>query len=231
MPRSPEVDAWFARYQHPEKTAMIYVRDTLLRADPRLTECVKWQTPTFVFEGNLCSIVPNAKRFISLLFHHGALIPGRHKRLQGGGGTARYLRIDNLEDARAAKADLEAIVTAWCDMRTGKLKPKKAAKKAPAQAAAASSTTTPASAAKTAKKAAKKATTKAAKKATKKKTAKKATKKATKKKTAKKVAKKPAKNATGKAAKKTAKKATKKTAKKAAKKATRKVAKKPARRR
>jgi hypothetical protein len=47
------------------------------------------ESPTFVYEGNLASFNPCAKRGVSLLFHTGASIPGRHRRVVGGGDT-RY---------------------------------------------------------------------------------------------------------------------------------------------
>lgn len=80
-------------------------------ADARVGECIKWKTPTFTFNGNIASFNPQAKAFVSLLFHTGARIPGEHPRLEGGGNTARYMKI---EDAEAVRADLEAVIRAWC---------------------------------------------------------------------------------------------------------------------
>jgi uncharacterized protein YdhG (YjbR/CyaY superfamily) len=51
------------------KDAMLRVRDVVLAADPRIDECIKWQTPTFTFGGNLASFNPRAKKHVSLLFH------------------------------------------------------------------------------------------------------------------------------------------------------------------
>ena len=115
--RNPEVDAWFERYDNPMKAAMQRTREILLDADARIGETIKWSTPTFVYRGNLVSFQPRAKQFVSLLFHAGASIPGDHPLLQGGGDTARYARLGDLEEVERARPALEAVVRAWCDAR------------------------------------------------------------------------------------------------------------------
>jgi uncharacterized protein YdhG (YjbR/CyaY superfamily) len=117
MPRSKDVDVWFARYDNPMKEVVLRVREIVLGADPRIDECIKWQAPTFTFEGNLASFFPKSKQHASLMFHTGARIPGNHPRLEGGGDTSRVLKIGSVADANGAKADIERIVRAWCEWR------------------------------------------------------------------------------------------------------------------
>ena len=114
---NPEVDAWFGRYDNPMKEAVLRTREVLLAADPRLDETIKWSTPTFTYKGNLVSVQPRAKQFVSLLVHTGASIPGQHPLLEGGGDTARYARLHGLEAVERERPALEAIVRAWCDAR------------------------------------------------------------------------------------------------------------------
>jgi hypothetical protein len=115
--RNPDVETWLAAYENPLKPLVVQVRDVLLDADDRIGEVVKWSTPTFVYRGNLASFQPRAKQFVSLLFHAGASIPGHHPVLQGGGDTARYVRIED-ETALDRDADaLRSVVRAWCDAR------------------------------------------------------------------------------------------------------------------
>lgn len=114
MARSEEVDRWFDEYEHPAKDAMLRVRDIIL-SDPRMTETIKWKSPTFVYEGNLASFNPRTKAHVSLMFHTGATIPGEHPRLEGGGETARYMKFHGIAEVEAARKDLESIVAAWCD--------------------------------------------------------------------------------------------------------------------
>lgn len=116
MPKNPEVDVWFEAYEHPAKDAMLRVRDIILD-DDRITETIKWKSPTFVYEGNMASFNPRTKAHVSLMFHTGASIPGSHDRLEGGGDTARYMRFTDLADVESAQDEIEAIVDAWCESR------------------------------------------------------------------------------------------------------------------
>ena len=116
MNSNPEVDAWFAEYDHPMKDAMLRVREVVL-SDERMTETIKWKSPTFMYQGNMASFNPRTKAHVSLMFHTGASIPGDHPRLEGGGETARYMKFSSMADVTAAEGALTAIVEAWCASR------------------------------------------------------------------------------------------------------------------
>lgn len=113
MSRNPEVDDWFAKKQHPMEPAMQQVRNVILGSDDRITETIKWSTPTFMYRGNIASFNP-AKKFVSLLFHTGAKIPGDHAGLDGDGGTARVMRFADEAAVEQEKAELESVIRAWC---------------------------------------------------------------------------------------------------------------------
>lgn len=98
---------------------MLRVREVILGADSRMTESVKWSAPTFAFEGNLASFQPRSKKFVSLMFHRGSEIPGDHPRLEGDAALVRTMRFADMADVEAQRADLEAVVRAWCDLKAG----------------------------------------------------------------------------------------------------------------
>lgn len=116
MNRNPEVDAWFAESGHPLHDAMQRVREIIL-SDERVTETIKWKSPTFMYKGNIASFNPRTKGHVSLMFHTGASIPGNHPLLQGGGDTARYVKLRDLDEINAAELELLSIVDAWCTSR------------------------------------------------------------------------------------------------------------------
>jgi hypothetical protein len=89
------------------------VREIALSADPRITESIKWSTPTYSYKGTIFSFNP-AKKFVSLLFHTGAHIPGRHPRLEGDTDTAWVMRFSYPDEVEGGAADLTAVLTAWC---------------------------------------------------------------------------------------------------------------------
>lgn len=112
------MDAWFAERDHPLEAALQRVRDIALGCDERIEESIKWKTPTFSFEGNVFSFAP-AKKHVSLLFHTGARIPGRHPGLDGEGQTARTMRFADLDDVETRRHELEAVLRAWIAWKGG----------------------------------------------------------------------------------------------------------------
>jgi hypothetical protein len=122
MNRNPEVDQWLDQAGHPLEAAMRRARDIILAADGRVTESIKWNTPTFAYRGNIASFNPS-KSVISIMFHRGAEIPGEHPRLEGDGKLVRTMRFADLDQLQAGRADLEAVIRAWCDWKAGSSKP------------------------------------------------------------------------------------------------------------
>jgi hypothetical protein len=112
-----DVDAWMERYDNPMKPVVQAVREIILGADRRIGETIKWQTPTFVYKGNLASFQPRAKKYASLLFHTGASISGDFPSLEGGEAVARYMRFTDLADCQGKAGELRRLVVAWCDQR------------------------------------------------------------------------------------------------------------------
>jgi len=112
-----DVDDWFETSDHPLEPAMQRAREIILAADPRVTESIKWKTPTFAYKGNLASFNPS-KNVVSIMFHRGAEIPGDHPRLEGDGKLVRTMRFGSLEELEAGRADLEQAVRAWCEAKS-----------------------------------------------------------------------------------------------------------------
>jgi hypothetical protein len=120
--RNPDVDRWFEEADHPLDATMRRAREIILAADARVTESIKWKTPTFAFRGNIASFNPS-KNLISIMFHRGSEIPGHHPRLEGDGKLVRTMRFAGVDELEAGRADLEAAVRAWCDWRAASSKP------------------------------------------------------------------------------------------------------------
>jgi hypothetical protein len=116
MSSTQDVDAWFAERQHPLTDAMQLARRLILEADPRVTESIKWKTPTFDFHGNIVSFNPS-KKFVSLLFHRGAEIPGDFPRLEGDGRLVRTMRFADVAEVERTADELQAVIRAWCASR------------------------------------------------------------------------------------------------------------------
>ncbi len=115
--RSTEVDAWLEAYENPMKPVVEKIRDVILSADPRISETIKWQAPTFTYKGNLASFNPRSKKHASLMFHTGATIEGDFPNLDGDGKEARSFKVADLDDLAGKTDELQKICIAWCDQK------------------------------------------------------------------------------------------------------------------
>lgn len=117
---APEVDAFLKERKHPLTQEIQEVRKIILETDPRIEETIKWKSPTFMYKGNIASYFFNAKKFVSLMFHKGALIPDASGLLEGDGKESRVARFHSLEDIGEKKEALQAIIRAWIQLQDAK---------------------------------------------------------------------------------------------------------------
>jgi hypothetical protein len=113
----PVVDAWFDRYDNPQRDLVMAVREAILDADERVAETIKWQAPTFMFRGNIASFYPKATKHASLMFHRGAELPDPTGLLEGEGDVSRVAKFADAADLEQKRAALQDVVRAWIAAR------------------------------------------------------------------------------------------------------------------
>lgn len=112
MNQNPDVARWLEERKDPTD-AMQRAREIILAADDRVTESIKWSTPTFAFKGNIVSFTPS-KTGVGLMFHRGAEIPGDHPRMEGDGRLVRTMRFSDADDVESGRDDIERAIKSWC---------------------------------------------------------------------------------------------------------------------
>jgi len=117
MNKNPIVDAFLKKKKHPLNKEIQRVREIILGAHPRIEETIKWNSPTFIYKGNMASYFMNAKKHVSLMFHKGALIKDKSGLLQGDGKEARTAKFQSLDEIELQKGSLQEIVKAWVKMQ------------------------------------------------------------------------------------------------------------------
>ncbi len=114
---NPDVDDYLENKAHPMTAEIQRVREIILAADPRIEETIKWSSPTFVYKGNIASFFMNAKKFVSLMFHKGALLPNSSGLLTGDAKEGRTARFTDMEDIEAKKEALESVIREWIELQ------------------------------------------------------------------------------------------------------------------
>ena len=124
MSAESAVDIWFAEMQHPLKPIMLRVRETILGADERISELVKYGTIHFECRSGMASFVQvKDTRRVSLMFNAAGRLKGEFPHLEGK--SVKYMRFVDMSDVDAGRSELEAITRAWCDLNSPSAKPAK----------------------------------------------------------------------------------------------------------
>ena len=117
------VEAFLAKLQHPHKAELVILRRLLLAADPRITEGIKWNSPSFYFQGWFATMNLRAKSGLQLILHLGAKVrPGVDVRraladpaglLEWLGPDRASVQLRDADDLRTRGAALQEVVRQW----------------------------------------------------------------------------------------------------------------------
>ncbi len=117
MNKNPDVESYLQEKNHPLDKEIRKVRHIILNAHPEIEEAIKWNSPTFIYKGNMASYFMNAKKHVSLMFHKGALIGDKSGILEGDGKEARTAKFKDMNDIEEKKEQLTKVVLQWVAMR------------------------------------------------------------------------------------------------------------------
>jgi uncharacterized protein YdeI (YjbR/CyaY-like superfamily) len=117
MKKNPEVDKFLRDKKHPLTAEIQKVRQIILETDKKVEETIKWSSPTFMYKGNIASFYFNAKKFVSLMFHKGALMKDTSGLLEGDGKEARVARFEDAADIDRKKKALQRVIKAWIKLQ------------------------------------------------------------------------------------------------------------------
>ncbi len=111
--------------EHPLKPVIEGMRTTILKADRRISEGIKWNAPSFYCDGWFATFHLRAKMGIVLVLHHGAkvrsdaklrqTIKDPKKLLQWASVDRASITFTSLADFLQKKAALKSIVQQWVE--------------------------------------------------------------------------------------------------------------------
>lgn len=77
------VDDFMKTLDHPFKTEVQVLREAILSIDPRITEQVKWNAPSFSYGGYMATFSLSRTEHLLLIFHNGAILDDQDGLLLG----------------------------------------------------------------------------------------------------------------------------------------------------
>jgi hypothetical protein len=113
VPKSAEIERWFARTKPPSEAALRRVRDIILAADPSMRERVQYGiTFSSTKSGDFGAFVRYSEPGVNLRLHRGGRLRGHYPHLEGT--VAKRMRIADVRQASARAAELSSMVKEWC---------------------------------------------------------------------------------------------------------------------
>lgn len=116
------VDAFMARLDHPLKAEIEAVRTLILGANAAITEQVKWNAPSFCYQGDdRVTLKLHPPTQIQLIFHRGATVKDSEGfNFDDESGLVKWVAADrgivtllDREDIAAKRTQLAALVDRW----------------------------------------------------------------------------------------------------------------------
>lgn len=109
--KTAEVDEFMCQREHPYKDAVQLLRTAIKGVNPRIIEQIKWNAPSFAYQGEyLCTFNLHTDSRVHLVFHNPFIAQIESDLLEGEYRDRRMAYFADLADARKRKAELQRIV-------------------------------------------------------------------------------------------------------------------------
>ncbi|MBK8030244.1 MAG: DUF1801 domain-containing protein [Chloroflexi bacterium] len=108
--KQPSVDDFMAALMHPFKAEVQALRDIIKGVDPRITEQIKWNAPSYRFTDYICTFHLHATQHVHLVFHNPAIASIPSPILEGDYVDRRMAYFKSMADVDANRAELEHVV-------------------------------------------------------------------------------------------------------------------------
>ena len=122
--KTAEVDAFMAQLNHPLKAEVQAVRHIIMGVNPAITEHIKWNAPSFCYNGDdKVTLNLRSKDYLQLIFHRGAKVKdSKDFTFEDSTGLLEWLAADratiklhDMNEVTAKKAALAKVVNQWME--------------------------------------------------------------------------------------------------------------------
>jgi uncharacterized protein YdhG (YjbR/CyaY superfamily) len=110
MKKKETVDTFMDKLDHPLKAEVQAVREIIKGVDPRITEQVKWNAPSFSYTDYIATFNLRATQHVHLIFHNPNIASIHSDILEGDYRDRRMTYFADMDDVNAKKAALAYVV-------------------------------------------------------------------------------------------------------------------------
>jgi hypothetical protein len=114
------VDAYLAASDHPQKPALVELRELTLSADPSITDGIKWNVPSFRTTEWFATYHVRLKQGVGVILHLGAKKRNAKLNVSDPSGLLQWLAddramvvFDDLADVKRKKRAYIALIREW----------------------------------------------------------------------------------------------------------------------
>jgi hypothetical protein len=111
-----DVDAYMARLDHPLKAEVQALREIIKGVDPRITEQVKWNAPSFSYKGYMATFNLHPREHVHLVWHNGVVLQDPGGLLEGSYPDRRMTYFTGMADVEAKRPAFEGLVRQWVEL-------------------------------------------------------------------------------------------------------------------
>lgn len=111
----PSVDIFMQELDHPLKPVMEALRTIIKNADPKLSEQIKWNAPSYYYKKDMAAFhFRNPEEIkIIFIFYDGNMLEADAGLLTGDYKDRRIATFSSLKEVKQKKAALTGFVKAW----------------------------------------------------------------------------------------------------------------------
>lgn len=120
-----DVDAFLAALEHPHKAEILALRQTILAADPRIAEGIKWNAPSFRTSEWFATFHLRAKGGAQVILHFGAKVRDKSTAraaiadpdvlLEWLGTDRASVKFRDAADVEAKRSAFAAVLRQWIE--------------------------------------------------------------------------------------------------------------------
>lgn len=104
------VAEYMNQLEHPLKPEIETLREMIKGADPRLSERIKWNAPSYYYKHDLLTFNPRTASRVHIVFHNEAIVKVKSPLLEGDYKDRRMMYFKDMKAVEDGKSELQHVL-------------------------------------------------------------------------------------------------------------------------